>query len=776
MLGNGGAVTRATYQVISVAEAEGRFSVSGEVEHPFAKYPEQEIRLYSGGLRVPGDFDSDNSGDWCDHNTIVDGDLVLDGDLSWWDYAGGCFLLVTGDLRARNVLLQGCPNVVVRGDLTVTGGVQGHRGEDGGRLVVGGRTTATIVLNTLYFEMRFGRQPEAVVAGSAGNTECPVDFDEADLSEVVLPELLDEDGTADEYRIEAALRAGQAVLRPTAVPSHLATLAELDRLLADPERVTELDLSDRKLRSFPEQLFRFRNLHTLSLAGNDLIEALPDRLGELTALAELDLSRMGLTALPRSIGHLRALRALDLSYNPLRSLPDRLGNLPRLAVLRGHYLACPLPETLARLTSLVELDLYGLEPPPVEHDVEYDEDGEPVARPLPFPRVVTRLTGLRRLDLSKTRLASLPDGLLRLTSLEELSLDGAVGLVDRLPDLRRLPRLRVLHLNGLSANYGPYPSPRLLGPVWSVGTLEELGLSRWGEETEYNPETRRHEMVRPALAGLPAEAFARMPRLRRLDLSFNAFTTLPESLYGLTELAELDLEYTALDRATIARLVATFPKTRLDLRHIDGDDQAELSDDPTWRRVHELVAEGGTLLAGRPDEAVERFEQALARCVPGARFAEYDQLYALYGTVEALGHLRLETTGEQHAALTERLVRHAERALSLVPAPGSIFHFTDLGAFQEELTRRAGNALAWVLMERGELERALAVIDRALTVADGAESDYVRDTKVRILLVAGRPSDAYRIVDQVLSRDPDFDDFQDLKDSPEFLSWRRVNT
>jgi tetratricopeptide (TPR) repeat protein len=199
-----------------------------------------------------------------------------------------------------------------------------------------------------------------------------------------------------------------------------------------------------------------------------------------------------------------------------------------------------------------------------------------------------------------------------------------------------------------------------------------------------------------------------------------------------------DLRYTALDRATIARLVATFPKTRLDLRHIDGDD--ELTDDPTWRQVHELVAEGGKLLADRePDEAVERFEQALTRCVPGARFAEYDQLYALYGTVEALGQLRLETTGEQHAALTERLVRHAEQALSLAPAPGGIFHFTDLGAFQEELTRRAGNALAWVLMERGELGRALAVIDRALAVADGAESDYVRDTKVRILLAAGRP-------------------------------------
>jgi hypothetical protein len=79
-------------------------------------------------------------------------------------------------------------------------------------------------------------------------------------------------------------------------------------------------------------------------------------------------------------------------------------------------------------------------------------------------------------------------------------------------------------------------------------------------------------------------------------------------------------------------------------------------------------------------------------------------------------------------------------------------------------------------MEAGELDRALTVVDRALTFASGVDVDYIRDTKVRILLAAGRPDGAYLIVDQVLTRAPEFGDFADLRHAPEFLAWRRANT
>jgi Leucine-rich repeat (LRR) protein len=758
-------MTDTGYTVITAEDAEERFSVSTDVEYPFADFAEdQETRLYSGDLHVDGDFCSEATGDWCPYNTIVDGDLIVDGALEWYDWNRGNFLLVTGNVRAQNVFLSGCPNVVVRGDLVVAGGIQGHHGDDGGLLVVNGQTTAKVIVSTLYFCLTFGEQPNAILIGDTYRTNVPVDFTDDELAGIVLPDLLDDDDDADEHKITEALRAGQPILRPTAVPSHLAVRAELDRLLSDPERVTEIDLSDKKLRAFPDQLFSFPNLRTLSLAGNSDLTAIPARIGELTSLEELDLSKVELTELPEELGNLRNLRVLDISYNDLGALPERIGDLSNLTVLRAWNLACRIPDSLVRLSQLEELDLYGLEPPASSGD-------DRRRRTVEFPLVVTRLPRLRSLNLSMSRLDSLPDDLLQLATLEELSLNGALGFIRKLPDLAKLPRLRVLHLDGRAANSGPYPHPRILDDVWSISTLEELGIDRWHEETAVNPTTKERQVIRPGLGSLPDGAFAAMPGLRRLDISFNHLTTLPESFYALADLAEVDLRYNDLDPQTLDRVTTTYPRVKLDLRN--GAAVADV-DDPHWRQVHELVAQGGR--AQDHAEKAALFEEALAACVPGSVFSEYDQLYALYGVVDCLGHLRLSATSDERAALTERLVRHAELALSLVPEPGSIWHYTELGAFQEEVTRRTGNALAWTLMEAGELDRALTVVDRALTFASGVDVDYIRDTKVRILLAAGRPDGAYLIVDQVLTRAPEFGDFADLRHAPEFLAWRRANT
>ena len=48
---------------------------------------------------------------------------------------------------------------------------------------------------------------------------------------------------------------------------------------------------------------------------------------------ELDLSDRGLTALPEAIGELTALESLDLSENELRELPDSLWQLRGLRSL-----------------------------------------------------------------------------------------------------------------------------------------------------------------------------------------------------------------------------------------------------------------------------------------------------------------------------------------------------------------------------------------------------------------------------------------------------------
>jgi tetratricopeptide (TPR) repeat protein len=698
------------YRVITAAEAEERFAVSADIWYPYTHFTdEQEIRLYEGGLHVPGGVKSHPLTDWSPYNVIVDGDLVTDGDVRLFDYSSGHFVVVTGDLRARSVVLEGCPNVVVRGDLTATGGVLGRRGDDGGLLVVSGHTRAPVVLNLLYFNMEFGQPPEAVVCGDPDRTGRPVDFeDDEDLAAAAWPYVVGADGTVDDELVETALTEGRPVLRPGAKPPHLAAEAELDALLERADEVTVIDLSERRLRGFPEKVLRFPNLRRLSLAGNDSLGTIPKAIATLTALEKLDLSDTGLRKLPKAIGALRRLRVLDLSDNRFERLPDTLGDLAELRVLRIRNLSTG------------------------------------------FPAMVTRLPELRVLDLTLSRLGEVPDDLLRLSTLEELYLDGALGGVERLPELAELPRLRVLRVDGSSGNAGRYPSRDLLDGIWDITTLEDLGVDRWSEQKG-----------RPALV-LPADAFARTPRLKRVDLSFNPIETLPDPFYRLTDLEFVDLQYTKLDGATLDRIAATFPRVRMDLRHVDARSDV---DDPTWRRVNDLVKAGAKAAAdGRYEESVATLQQAVDLCRPGARYSDYDHLYARYSIVDSLGRL-----GDG-----DRLIGHAEAALAEVPA--AIWHFTDLGAFQEEVLRRCGNALAWYLMERGDLDRALSTVERALTVAGSGEHDYIRDTKVRILLRLGRADDAYVVVDQVLARDPHFADFADLRETPEYLRRREARS
>ncbi|MEU2671939.1 hypothetical protein ABZ622_24325, partial [Streptomyces sp. NPDC007164] len=629
------------HQVIEPGAAEERFTLSADVNCPHDGGSGPPVRLYGGDLRIRGDLDSERKPPhWLAH-VIVDGDLVIGVGLDWGEGDGGqyTFLLVTGDLRAHSVHISGCVDVVVRGDLLVTGGVScdslgddlhddgamlttgnlyarfvslhghvdlmvrsnlqatdgilGRDWDDRGSLHVAGPLRAAAVVTTEEFTVTSGSPPE-------DDRHVVIDLgDREELAELIRPELLDDADDTDDplgwelgARIAAALAAGMPVLRDTPGPQLAASADEVARLRARPSEVTELDLAThRALWQDPERVLDFTALRRLRLTGNRWSGAdrLLARLGELPHLEELDISNMALAQLPAEICLLHGLQVLNIADNPLRALPDRLGDLSELRVLRTWKLSCPLPDALSRLPALEELDLSWLHPAPADR---VEDDPELV----PSPRLATRIPGLRRLNLSAAALDSVPDDLLLATALEELNLDSALGRVERLPDLSRLPRLRVLRMNGSSGNADHYPGHHLLDRVWAITTLEELEISRWGEQTRYNERTGRREGVRPPLT-LPDDAFARLSRLRVLDLGFNGLTTLPESFYALTELEDVTIDFGLLDPPVRQRLAA--------LARSEPDNPAR-----DWIRAVQVKL---LLKADRTDDAYQAANRTLAR-------------------------------------------------------------------------------------------------------------------------------------------------------------------
>lgn len=232
------------------------------------------------------------------------------------------------------------------------------------------------------------------------------------------------------------------------------------------------------------------------------------------------------------------------------------------------------------------------------------------------------------------------------------------------------------------------------------------------------------------------------------------------------------------------RVCDTFPGVHLVLEDITPREAAA---DANLQRVRALVRTATEKLDTPTHEALREaataYEEAVALCVPGAHYSDHDQLYALYGLVEVLNRLIGGAPDTDRPALTAKLIRYGEQALSLIrdDLPAT----TDEGDFQAMVRRHTGNTLAWYLLHSGEPDRALTAVEQALSVADDPEYDFVRDTYVRVLLALGRTEEAYRVTDEVLARvpaylvmagivirEPVFGDLTDIVASPAFQQWR----
>jgi len=88
------------------------------------------------------------------------------------------------------------------------------------------------------------------------------------------------------------------------------------------------------------------------------LTTLPESIGDLRCLEEIDIYGTNISALPESLGHLENLCILYLDYNTLTTLPKSVGNLKQLTHLsvKENRLKA-LPQSLVELTNLRYLDL-----------------------------------------------------------------------------------------------------------------------------------------------------------------------------------------------------------------------------------------------------------------------------------------------------------------------------------------------------------------------------------------------------------------------------------
>ena len=238
---------------------------------------------------------------------------------------------------------------------------------------------------------------------------------------------------------------------------------------------------------------------------------------------ELDLSgryqkdSSKLAKLPESLAQLTWLQSLDLWGNQLTELPEWLGRLTQLQSLNlsGNQLT-ELPEWLGRLTQLQSLNL----------------SGNQLAA---LPEWLGRLTQLQSLNLSSNPLAELPEWLGRLTQLQSLNLSGnpLAALPEWLGQLRQLQSLD-LWSNQLTE------LPEWLGRLTQLQSLHLSGnqlaaLPEWlGRLTQL----QSLNLSGNQLAALP-EWLGRLTHLQSLNLTNNQLTALPESLSLLTSLRTL---------------------------------------------------------------------------------------------------------------------------------------------------------------------------------------------------------------------------------------------
>ncbi|XP_016388276.1 leucine-rich repeat and calponin homology domain-containing protein 1-like isoform X4 [Sinocyclocheilus rhinocerous] len=185
--------------------------------------------------------------------------------------------------------------------------------------------------------------------------------------------------TASNYDLTDTVEADLSKNRLIDIPSEMCHLVSLETL----------NLYHNCIKSIPDTIISLQSLTCLNISRNQLsvlpacvcglplrvlnasnnkLNALPESIGQLTNLMELDVSCNEITALPRHIGQLKALRELNVHRNLLCVLPEDLADLPLVKFDFSCNKVSTIPVCYRKMTQLQSLQLENnpLQSPPAQ--------------------------------------------------------------------------------------------------------------------------------------------------------------------------------------------------------------------------------------------------------------------------------------------------------------------------------------------------------------------------------------------------------------------------
>lgn len=399
--------------------------------------------------------------------------------------------------------------------------------------------------------------------GAAGDEQW---WDQVDLTKLILAGNVLQELSEEIQHLPALVVLDVHDNKLSSLPAAMGALADLSKLI----------VSHNNLSTVQPTVTTLTNLKQLKLDHNSLCE-LPNGMGQLVHVEELDVSHNQLTSLPVSIGEMKVLKTFSASDNQLACIPDSLGQLRELKTLTLHHNKLTEFPSLSTALRLEVLEL------------QYNRLTT-IPQILPGPSLVqlhlgfnqlstvdtdklSPLTSLVYLDLRDNKINVVPEGIVRLETLERLDLTN--NNIAGLPyEMGNMSNLKSLSLEGNTLR-------GLRRDIVRRGTTEVLKYLRSRIPTDTPPDDPPHHCTKftptkqsssgrvtppnSKAEGLPSD-LGLSPEKKRFDLSNKSLTVFPLEVCEQRQTTELSLGHNKLSSLPpeIGQLTAI---TVLDLRN-----------------------------------------------------------------------------------------------------------------------------------------------------------------------------------------------------------------